>query len=132
MTDHFDDNSRSEMIKYRISKAYEALKEADFCADGKMYVLAINRLYYACYYITTAVLLSHNIPCGTHKGAKVLLNLNFVMKGKLDKTTAKTLATLYDSRQSGDYDDFVFFDAADYESYRPKVVEFIEAVKGLL
>jgi uncharacterized protein (UPF0332 family) len=132
MTDKLDDISRQEMVKYRIAKAHDAIKDAKFCAEGDMYILAINRLYYACYYISSALLLHNGYECGTHKGVKTMLNLHFVTTGKLDRKIAKTLATLYESRQSGDYDDFVYYDENDYASLEPKATEFVEAVESLI
>lgn len=132
MTDRLDDNSRKEMVKYRISKAHDAIKEAEYCANGKMYIVAINRLYYACYYATSALLLRHGYECGTHKGVKTMLNLHFVAKGKIDKDCAKTLSQLYDSRQSGDYEDFVYFNEEDFANLAPKAQKFIEAIERLI
>ena len=132
MTEKLDDQSRAQMVKYRIEKAYEAIKESEFCAKGEMYILAINRLYYACYYIASALTLHNNLSCVTHKGVKTMLNLHFVNTGLLDKNIAKTLSTLYESRQSGDYEDFVYYEADDYELLKPKALQFIEEIKKLI
>jgi uncharacterized protein (UPF0332 family) len=132
MTDKLDDNSRKEMIKYRISKAKDSINEAKFCASGNFYIIAINRLYYACYYAATALLLKYGYECGTHNGVKAMLNLHFVVPGKIDRDVAKTLSQLYECRQSGDYDDFVYFNEDDYANLAPKAEKFIEAIEQLI
>jgi uncharacterized protein (UPF0332 family) len=132
MTDKLDDESRFEMVKYRIDKAHETLKEAKYCADGDMCVVAVNRLYYACYYAASALLLKNGYECSSHKGVKAMLNLHYVATGKFDRNVAKILSQLYESRQSGDYDDFVYFNHDDYADLEPKAKIFITAVESLI
>jgi uncharacterized protein (UPF0332 family) len=59
MTEKLDNDSRQEMVKYRFSKAHAAIVEAEYCAKGNLFIIAINRLYYACYYAASALLLKH-------------------------------------------------------------------------
>jgi uncharacterized protein (UPF0332 family) len=132
MTDKLDSDSRQEMVKYRFSKAQTAIAESEYCAKGNMFIIAINRLYYACYYAASALLLKHGYECGTHKGVKAMLNLHFVVTGKIDRDVAKTLSQLYESRQSGDYDDFVYFNEDDYANLKPKAIEFIKTIEQLI
>jgi uncharacterized protein (UPF0332 family) len=69
---------------------------------------------------------------GTHKGVKAMLNLHFVVTGKIDRDIAKTLSQLYESRQSGDYDDFVFFNEEDYANLKAKAQTFISTIERLI
>lgn len=68
MKETLDEQSRRDLVKYRIDRAYETLKEADLLADNGFYNVAVNRLYYACYYATVALLLKHGITVSTHAG----------------------------------------------------------------
>ena len=56
-----DDQSRIDLVKYRIARSRETLKEAELLAREKFYNAAINRLYYACYYASVALLLNNRI-----------------------------------------------------------------------
>ena len=48
---------RNDVVNYRIENAIDTLKEVlDHCDNG-YFNTAVNRLYYACYYATTALLL---------------------------------------------------------------------------
>ncbi len=132
MKEALDINSRKELIKYRIARAVESLSDADFCASGGRYTLAVNRLYYACFYIASALLNSYSLECATHKGIKTMINLHFVLTGKLDKELGKTFSILFESRQSGDYEDFIFYDEEDYAKLRPLAADFIDGVKKLI
>jgi len=132
MTDILTDESRDALIDYRLSKADLALDDAEFSANGGRYVMAVNRLYYACYYAASALLLKNRLDCATHKGVKSMLFLHFVVPGKLDRKLVKSYTLLFNSRQSGDYEDFVDSDADDYASLRPEAEKFIAAVKNLI
>ena len=79
-----------------------------------------------------ALLVSEGLQTATHNGVKTLLGLYFVHTGKLENKHGKTFSTLYDLRQSGDYDDFVYCDKEMADEYYPKAQAFIEAVEGLI
>lgn len=132
MTEKFDSESLSALIAYRIERAEETLKEADFMASGEFFNTAVNRLYYTCYYAASALMIANNYSASTHKGIKVLLNLNFIKKGLLDYKYGAIYQQLFEKRQSGDYEDFMFCDKELYESLRPKAVEFLNKIKEIL
>lgn len=127
-----DDQSRIDLVKYRIARSRETLKEAELLAREKFYNAAINRLYYACYYASVALLLNNRIPSQTHSGVKSMIGLHFVSKGIMPLKIGKTLSTLFEKRQSGDYDDFVLCDKDMVDELTPKAVEYINFVESLL
>ena len=110
MKEKMDENSKIALITYRIQRAYETLKEAEVMKREKFYNAAINRLYYACYYATVALLLKYDIQTQTHNGVKTMLGLHFITTGILPLKIGKTFSTLFEKRHSGDYDDFAYCD----------------------
>lgn len=50
---------KEEYIKYRIEKAEQAYLDAKLLASRESWNGCINRLYYACYYIVSALALQH-------------------------------------------------------------------------
>lgn len=132
MKETLDIHSRKELIDYRINRANEALCDAEFCAANGRYILAVNRLYFACFYISSALMNASYIECNTHKGMKTMLNLHFVATGKIEREHGKTFSILFESRQSGDYEDFVYYDDSDYSYLRPRAEAFIENIKRLI
>lgn len=127
-----DEDSRKALIEYRLQRAVETLDEADYNSKGAYFNTAVNRLYYAAYYAASALMLAYGIECSTHAGIKSMLALNFIRKGLLDPTYGKTFMSLFENRQSGDYEDFVYCDAELYGFLRPKTEEFINALKTLI
>lgn len=125
-------DERAALVKYRFERASETVVEADYNAAGGFYNTAVNRLYYAAYYAATGLLLAYGKSSSTHAGVKTLLSLHFVKTGQLDVAHARAFMTLYENRQSGDYEDFVYCDATLFGILRPKTIAFIEAVKSLV
>lgn len=132
MHDDLDDDSRADLIKYRLERSRLSIEEAKNSAQAGFYNAAVNRLYYACYYAAIALLLTKKLYPNSHKGVKGLLNLHFVRSGIISQDTAKTFSILFESRQSGDYEDFVFYDISDYDRLLPRTINFIETVESLV
>lgn len=132
MNETLDEQSRSELIKYRINRADETIEESELLANGKHYNAAVNRLYYACFYAVQALLVKYGIMTTTHAGVKTMLGLHFVSKGLIDVEYGKIFSRLFEIRHSGDYDDFAFCDQDMTDEYTPKAKAFINKIKELL
>ena len=132
MKETLDEQSRADLVKYRIERANETMKEAALLANEGYYNAAVNRLYYACFYAVQALLVKNKISTETHAGVKTMLGLHFVAKGLIDKEYGKTFSRLFEIRHSGDYDDFVYNDQSVIDEYTPKAQEFIEKITKLL
>lgn len=61
-----------------------------------------------------------------------MLGLHFVAKGKLSKEHRNTFNTLFEKRQSGDYDDFIYNDRETVNELYPQAEAFIQAVEELI
>ena len=126
------EEDRRALVAYRLERAHETMKEIPYHIENGYYATAVNRLYYACYYATVALLISEGIQSATHNGVKTLLGLHFVHTGKLENKHGKAFSRLYELRQSGDYDDFVYCDKEMTDEYYPKAIAFIQAVEDLI
>lgn len=132
MKDKLDEQSRKAIVDYRIERAYSTLKEADYNTEGGYYNATVNRLYYACYYAASALLLSHEIPAHTHNGVKTLLSLHFVRTGMLSMEHGTTFSLLFEKRQASDYSDFAYCDLDMVKVLRPRAEAFIRDVESLI
>lgn len=94
------------------------------------YNSAMNRLYYACFYAAEGLLLANHIEAQTHNGVKMQLSMLFFRTGKLPIEHAHTYYTLFEKRQSGDYSDYVYYDATIVEQYLPKAEAFVKAIES--
>ena len=127
-----DEESREALVEYRLERAYATMDEAALLTEKEFYNAAVNRLYYACYYATEALLLKHKIEAKSHAGVKTMLGLHFVSKGIIPVPIGKILSTLFEKRQSGDYDDFIYCDKEMTEDLTVQAKTFIDCLAKLV
>jgi uncharacterized protein (UPF0332 family) len=123
---------QDENIKYRIRRARETLNDAELLFDNGSINSCINRLYYAAFYATIALLLDSNIEVKSHNGVKQKLGEEFVLKGTISREFAKIYSVLSDYRHKGDYDDLFEFDQEIVGGLLEPVREYIDYIDGLL
>ncbi len=129
MKGNLNSEDRTAMASYRMKRAKETLREADVMINDGFYNAAINRLYYACYYALTGLLVQRGIAAQTHQGVRQMFGLHFIVPGLVANKYAQFYSQLFNARISGDYDDFLQYDADILAEMRPKAEEFIEAIE---
>lgn len=126
------DDEREALVRYRIEKARSTVVEARDSADDNHWTLAANRLYYAIYYASKALLIQNGIVAKSHEGVIGQIGEKFVLTGVISKDEAKLLARLQNMRKTGDYDDFIEWHQEDVEPLFSPVEAFIDKIKGLV
>lgn len=116
---------RRAIIDYRIERAYNTFKEAEYVASGKFWNLCANRLYYSVFYICEALLLSNKISANTHAGVSRMIHLHFVKNKILTTDEGDLLSRLFRMRQTGDYDDL-----SNWQEY--EIIPMFAPVKELI
>lgn len=132
MTERLSPTDRTALVNYRLARAEETLAEAAYNAQGEFYNTAVNRLYYAAFYAASALILANGIEANTHAGVKTMLALHFIKAGKLEPTYGRIFLTLFENRQSGDYEDFVYCDIDLYNSLRPQAESFVKRISEMI
>jgi uncharacterized protein (UPF0332 family) len=125
-------SEKSDLIAYRLKRATETLLEIDILLNNGLWNTAINRLYYACYYAATALLLDNSINASTHSGVRQMLGLHFIKTGKISTDLGKVFTDLFDKRHSSDYDDFIQVSKEDVEDLLPSAAEFIKTIEAII
>lgn len=118
-------DEKKAILSYRIQKATDSMQEAEDNAKLGHWSLAASRLYYAAYYMASALLVDKGFTARTHSGVIHLIGYEFVSKGHLSREDGRLISRLFNMRQSGDYDDL--FDWTEEE-----VSPFFEKTKILL
>ncbi|MGN1246802.1 MAG: HEPN domain-containing protein [Muribaculaceae bacterium] len=131
MKDSLTDQDRLNLVNYRFDRAYSTLEEAEYMRKGNFFNASVNRLYYACYYAASGLLISKGIEANTHSGVKTMLSMHFVRTGLLPLEYGATFSNLFEKRHSSDYDDFMFCDAAMVDYLLPRAKDFIDRLKLL-
>ena len=102
-------DSLGDLIRYRMARAQETLEEAHILADSGRWNACVNRLYYACFYAISALLVRDGLSSSKHAGVRSLFNRQYVKSGKIPKDLASIYNDLFERRQEGDYIDYVTF-----------------------
>ena len=108
-----NESDRKELVTYRLNKPNRTLKEIDILLKNELWNTAVNRMYYACYYAVSALLLQNAIQAQTHAGVRQMFGMHFIKPGKIEKDLGKFYTDIFDKRQTGDYEDFVEFEKED-------------------
>lgn len=74
---------RYDIVTYRIENAQKTLGEIKDLVALKYYNTAANRMYYACYYAASALLIANGIATKSHDGVKQMFGLHFIKRGVL-------------------------------------------------
>jgi uncharacterized protein (UPF0332 family) len=127
-----DVESRRAIVEYRIERAYKTLEEAEEVAKQGWYNLAANRLYYALWYVGSALLINIEHPVKTHSGMIAQINLHYVKEGILSFDDGALLSQMFSLRQSSDYEDFKQVSKELLNDLFPKVCELVEKLKNLI
>ena len=100
-----------ELVVYRIERARETLEDALLLARQERWPSSANRLYYACFYSVSALLLSEGLSSTKHSGVRSLFNRHFVKTGRVNKAHGRLFNDLYELRQESDYVDLLRIDS---------------------
>lgn len=125
-------DSKSELINYRLQRAYEALEDARILAGASRWNTSVNRLYYACFYAVSALLIQHGLSSSKHTGIRSLFNRHYVKTGKVAKEMAQIYNDLFERRQESDYLDFIRFKESQVSPWISKAEAFVKHIGAII
>ncbi|HBL34657.1 MAG TPA: antitoxin [Porphyromonadaceae bacterium] len=126
------DEEKAALIHNRVNRAFETWQEAKGIIANEYWYAAANRMYYACYYMTSALLLKNNYFASTHSGVIRLLGLHFIRTGIISDEWGSFYSRLFELRQSGDYDDWAILGADDILPLVDKVEGYLQELYRLI
>nr|WP_288282274.1 HEPN domain-containing protein [uncultured Prevotella sp.] len=120
---------RISIVRYRIESAENTLAEVETHRANGFYNTAVNRLYYACYYAATAILIANGIEVKSHDGVRMNLGKFIVQEGILTPELGRYFSRLFSKRSTGDYDDFFNHSIETVDELMPDAKLFIQTIK---
>jgi uncharacterized protein (UPF0332 family) len=117
------------LSRYRQERAHETLAEIPYLREQGYYNTAVNRLYYACYYAATAILIANGIEVKSHDGVRMNLGKYIVQEGILSPELGRYFSRLFSKRSTGDYDDFFNHSQETVDELMPDAKLFIQTIK---
>jgi uncharacterized protein (UPF0332 family) len=122
---------RISIVRYRMENAEKTFAEVAVHRENGFYNTAVNRLYYACYYAATAILVANGIEVKSHDGVRMNLGKHIVQTGMLSPELGRFFSRLFSKRSTGDYDDFFNHTLENVDELIPDAKLFIQAIKDL-
>lgn len=117
---------------YRMERAREALSAAGVLFQTGHLSAYVNRLYYACFYAVSALLITRGISTSKHAHLRSLLHREFVKTGLIPTELGRHFDRLFSNRQEGDYADFVVFRADEVGPWREDTTAFVDFLDALI
>jgi uncharacterized protein (UPF0332 family) len=124
--------SQGDVVLYHLQKARQTLEDARLLANASRWNPCVNRLYYACIYAVSGLLLQDGLSSSKHTGVRSLFNRHYVRTGQIPKELAPIHNDLFERRQEGDYMDFVDFEEAQVRPWIDRVEQFIDHLASLV
>lgn len=119
-------------VRYRIEKAEEAYVAAKILYDAAQWNAAINRLYYACFYAASAVLMDRHIGAKSHAGVLGMFSERIVRTGEISIDDFRVYSKLLGWRTKGDYSDLFDYTKEDLDMVMLPTRKFLDKVIPLV
>ena len=123
---------QQEVIAYWRKMAWEALASAKSELGANRLGFAINRAYYACFYIASAVLLQDQQKFVKHSGLRAAVHRHLVKEGRLDAKWGKIYDQLFESRQEADYQELAQLEPEEAAELNRQAEAFVAEMEKLL
>lgn len=123
----------SEMVKYRLECAQDALREAQTLLQKGLLRGTVNRSYYAMFYTAESLLATKRLSFSKHSAVIAAFRKEFVKSGKFPVTLGEWLQNAFEIRGDSDHEPFVKVDKTkaarllrNAEQFVAKVCEMIQ------
>lgn len=126
------DDDMTAFVRYRIDKAEEAYMAAKILYDSSQWNAAVNRLYYACFYAASAVLLDRHIGAKSHAGVLGMFSEKIVRTGEVSVDVFRVYSKLLGWRTKGDYSDMFDYTKEDLDMVIVPTRAFLDKVIPLV
>jgi len=117
--------ARQEVVRYWLEKSVAALESAQSELAAGRYDFAVNRGYYACFYVASALFLHEGKAFTKHSGLRGALHRDLVKSGRLAPQWGRLFDKLFENRQRGDYLEL-------YEFEQEQVVTLLKGAEGFV
>ncbi len=127
-----NEKDRQALINYRIEQAEEAAQNAKLLIDNEAFNAAVNRIYYALFYMTSALALKHQFKTSKHQQLIGWFNKEFVKDGFIEPIYGKILKKSFENRSASDYGEYVAFVKEEVLLMYDEMNDFINRIKQQL
>lgn len=120
-----------EYAQYRLQRATETLNDARLLLRAGSLASATNRLYYACFYCVSALLLTEGKSSKKHTGIRALFNRQWVHPGRVPASFGEFYHLIFEQRHQADYEDLANLDEETVRRWCERAENFVRHVSAL-
>lgn len=117
-----------EYVRYRTEQSTEALAAAKLSLENGLLRSSVNRLYYACFYVVSALLLCEDHRASKHSGVRALFDRYWIKPRRLPVKMAQFYRDVFKHRHQGDYEHLVSFTRDEVEEWLEEATTFIAKI----
>ena len=123
---------KQTLVKYRLGRANESIKAVQLLFENKLFIPAMNRIYYSMFYSVQALLVLKEKAFSKHGQVKGYFNKEFIKAGIFSKEFGKLFNTVFEYRQKFDYVDMLVPEEELISDYVLKAQNFIDKISSYL
>ena len=127
-----DEDSRAQLIAYRVEQAKSTAQEAEFLLNNDMLRGSMNRIYYSMFYMLQALSLKYQFESSKHAQLLGWFNKTFIHTKKIEVKFSKILTKGYNLRTKGDYATIYDLDKQELLQMFGEMTEFIREIERFL
>jgi len=113
-------------VRYRLDQARETLIAAQVLLEKRLLRSAVNRIYYACFYVAESLLRTEGMHSKTHRGTLSLFDGHWAKMGRIPPEMVHFYHEVFRERHEGDYVALTAFDADDVGDWLRSAKSFVE------
>ena len=123
---------KDQLIKYRVARARETVEDARIAVENNRLSAAENRIYYAVFYIVSALAIKNNFSTSKHGQLLGWFNKNYVKTGIVSPDFGKIYADAFANRQESDYQDFIILKPEDIKIHYAEMLKFVDCIEKII
>jgi uncharacterized protein (UPF0332 family) len=127
-----DNDSRAQLIAYRVEQAKSTAQEAEFLLNNDMLRGSMNRIYYSMFYMLQALSLKYQFESSKHTQLLGWFNKTFIHTEIIEVRFSKIITKGYNLRTKGDYATIYDLDKQELLQMFGEMKEFIQEIERLL
>jgi len=126
------EEEKQTLVKYRLDRANESIKAAQLLFENKLFISAMNRIYYSMFYSVQALLVLNEKAFSKHGQVKGYFNKEFIKSGIFPKQFGKLFNAVFEYRQKFDYVDLLIPEEKLISDYIIEARKFIDQISSFL
>lgn len=127
-----ESSREQDIVIYWLEKSRESIEAAIDESKAERFSFAVNRIYYACFYSVSALLLLDSKMFKKHSGVRACFHQHIIKTGIMEIQFGQLYDELFEARQRGDYLALISFNKGQVDDWLCRVDRFFERISSII